>query len=604
LQASEVPSTVERAVTRYQLARSYYEAGDFEATLSVLEPIDASVLPAAVAGRIEYARASSHQQLRQYDRGLEALERAAAWRDGASFDARVRWKRIALRTQAEEWDEALADFRQWEPSGQDAVWYYRQAGRQLAEAAFAAGQYEQACSAFALLVTHLTGPPDMAHGLAGMAWCYLRQQNWTTAADLFQRLTEQFPESAEAPAALLARAYSLESMNDLEPAARTYGQIIERFPASPQRWLADLKLAELLQRLDQLDAAAGVLEAGLGAAEDDGPRDRLRYQLAMIRQDLGQTDASRELLRQLHTAGQGGEFWADATYRLSQAALDDGDPSAAERLVDELIAARADNRAIRLAPYGIYLKARIAAQRGEWAEVLNHLDNLQVAYSDSSLVTAARVWSIEALHRLGDHDNVRHRARTLIESQVPLRQDWQRLIDLRDAQAIAESGQSKEAIDRARALADGPLRDRFWAEAVVLSAYCEVRLGRYARAHELLRKVLDDPIELDRETHNACWSSVGDAHLAQGNYQQALDAYLHVRPHPDSSWYASAVMGVVESLEKLGRDEEARVVLRRLADSHLNSLDRSRAGELMRRWKDVADGEVDQQIPVSTTSPD
>src|SRR5690606_10745086 len=131
-------------------------------------------------------------------------------------------KRITLRTQAARWDEALSDLKHWEPNGDDAIWYYRQAGRQLAEAAFAAGQYEHACTAFALLVAHLTGPPDMAHGLAGMAWCYLRQQKWATAAELFQRLSDQFPTSAQVPSALFARAYSLESMNDLQEAARAY----------------------------------------------------------------------------------------------------------------------------------------------------------------------------------------------------------------------------------------------------------------------------------------------------------------------------------------------------------------------------------------------
>ena len=46
----------------------------------------------------------------------------------------------------------------------------------------------------------------MAYALSGMAWCYLRQEKWQTAADLFRRVTEQLDDDSQVPAAMLGRA--------------------------------------------------------------------------------------------------------------------------------------------------------------------------------------------------------------------------------------------------------------------------------------------------------------------------------------------------------------------------------------------------------------
>jgi tetratricopeptide (TPR) repeat protein len=602
-QTSDRSSAADQAASQYQLAREAYGSGDYAAALSALAQVDATVLPPTLAARIEYARGSSYQQLQQIDQAVETLDRAGAFATDPSLAARIRWKRLRLRTHAGQWDEAVREFQDWVPTGSETTWFYRQAGRSLAESAFAAGRYDQASTAFALLVTHLKDASDMAYGLSGMAWCYLRQEKWERAADLFQRLADQFPNDPQVPGALLARAHSLESMNELAAAADVYQQFIERFPQRPDRWRADLKAAELLQKQHEDHAAVQVIERGLAAANDDQVRDRLRYQWAWLRSNLGQHDAAREILQSLHDQGPSGQFWADVTYRLAKDALTRGNLNTADDLTDELLRLGLNGNTDDLGPHTFYLKARIAAQRGDWLSVLTSLDDLQVSHPHSSLVTAARVWSIEALHRLGDHDNVRHRVKILDASDATLKPAWQRLVGLRNAQALAEGGEPQQALDLIQSMADSDPHDRYWAEANVLVGRCEVDLGHYARAHKSLRNVLDSPLTLDLETYNAGWCAVGDAYLGQVRYERALDSYLRVRPHRDSRWYAAALKGAAEALEKLGRGEEALPVLRRLAKSHLDTLHRTKTRALRQTQPKEADAVAEPELPVSTTSP-
>jgi tetratricopeptide (TPR) repeat protein len=589
------------AVNRYQLARVRYQAGDFAAALAALRELEAETLPSALAARIHYARGSSHHQLQQYDEALAALERAAAVPTDDSFAARIRWKHLLVRAQAGQWHEALEELQSWDPNEDETIWFYRQAARYLAEAGFASERYNDASTAFALLVMHVKDGPDVAYGLSGLAWCYLRQESWTAAADLFRRVTDRFPDCPQAPAAMLGRAYCFESINDLDAATAAYRQFIQRFPDNPGRWRADLKLAELLERQQEGAAAVQVIKAGIGAAQDDHARDRLSYQLALLHGNLGHKDAAHKILLSLYQQGPSGDFWAEVTYRLSRDALTRGDLASAARLVDELLVSPRGN-VTGLAPYGLYLRARIAAHQGDWQTVLASLDDLQIAYPQSQLLVASRVWSIEALHRLGDHENVRHRVNSLAETFATLKPAWQRLVVLRDGQALAESGETQQAIERVRSLAQEKPHDKYWAEANVLVGRCEVQLKQYDRAHESLRQVLEGALRLERETQNAGWCAVGDAYLGQGSYEQALDAYLRVRPHAQSRWYAAALLGAAEALEKLGRVEDALPVLRRLANSHLDTLYRARARELIQNSTQATNDAAEPQLPVSTTS--
>ncbi len=184
----------------------------------------------------------------------------------------------------------------------------------------------------------------------------------------------------------------------------------------------------------------------MSVVDSDEARERMRYLMAWLRRQLGQDDEARKVFQQIHDEGRASRYWADATYRLAQDALVHGDLPAAERWINEILQPGGFDEKHRIRPYALYMLARIAAQRYDWQAVLASLDDLQVAHGDSQLVTAARVWSVEALHRLGDYDNVLYRMTTLRESATPMKPAWQRLLDLRESQALVATDQWEQAL--------------------------------------------------------------------------------------------------------------------------------------------------------------
>jgi TolA-binding protein len=595
-------SAIDQAVTTYMLATAHYQAGDSSESLGLLEGLSSRQLPPALLARVEYARASAHGQLHQTDLALAALARAQAVDEKAPFVDRIRWKRMRLLTQAEQWDEAFGELRGWAPTAH-AAWFYRDASRDFAESAFAAARYDQAASAFGLLLSQLPDDADTAYGLSGLGWCQLQQERWTEAAQLFQRLTEKFPDDPLSPPAILARAYCLEKTGDLRAATELYRHFIQHFPAHADRWRADLKAAQLLEQQRAYTDAMHVVEEGLQAARDDRARDRLRYLLACLRQCLGQDDDARAILEPFNQQGPLTPYWDDATYRLARDAWQRGDHNAASAWLDQLLASEGGPHGERVRPFALYLRARIAAEQANWHDVLITLDDLQLAYPASPLATAAQVWSLEALYQLGDYENVRYRLTALREQNADLKPAWQRLVDLRDGQTLAAEQHWQPAIDLAQPLVDSLPHDDRWAEASLLVGRCRQELGQFDAARRTWTLVIENPQDVAATRVDAAWLNIGNSHYAQGQYQTALDAFLHVRPRHDSDLYAAALFQVAGALERLGRTNEATQVYQRLAASALDTPYRAEALEALKsRSADPAEGDQ-RQLPVSKNSP-
>ena len=157
--------------------------------------------------------------------------------------------------------------------------------------------------------------------------------------------------------------------------------------------------------------------------------------------------------------------------------------NAAERWITRTLAARHVCGRDGIRPYALYLQARIAAQRDDWRGVLTSLDDLQVGHPDSPLITASRVWSVEALYRLGDYDNVQYRLDTLAARRRSVK-----------TRLAATAGFAQRAGTCGELVNGRPPWNRFdrwpkrktttqrWAEANLLVARCELHSHQFEQA--------------------------------------------------------------------------------------------------------------------------
>jgi TolA-binding protein len=147
-----------------------------------------------------------------------------------------------------------------------------------------------------------------------------------------------------------------------------------------------------------------------------------------------------------------------------------------------------------------------------------------------------------------------------------LKPAWQRLVSLRESQALAEQEEWLSAIELARLVTRSTARDQYWAEANLVLAECETELGNSGQARQQLQTLLSAPEFARFGIDDAAWWYVGESYLRERRYADALEAYMQIRPSETSRWYTAGLLQAAECLENLQRSEDARRVYQKLRD--------------------------------------
>ena len=116
-----------------------------------------------------------------------------------------------------------------------------------------------------------------------------------------------------------------------------YDLVIERYPESKQHADALLAAARLQAKLKQTAAGRGHSTSGWPRIIRSSQARRRALRMGMGLQELGKPEEADRLFERLHKEYPQSRFWADATCRLAQQALDAKDYRQAGKLVDEVL---------------------------------------------------------------------------------------------------------------------------------------------------------------------------------------------------------------------------------------------------------------------------
>jgi cellulose synthase operon protein C len=539
---------------RYYLGLAYLGDRQYQAALDCLGQVQAAPEQTDMYRGVLLAQAMALSQRNRPADAIAPLRHYLAAQPQGSeavvcrvqlLDALLQCNRLdeAFRVQAE-----LADTELLEPVAAAAT-------HRLAEAAFVAGNNDQAIRLFGQLVRDGQTPEWAAKGWLGLGWAQFREGDAEAAGEAFGELLQRYPDSALASEAAMMRAKTLEQRDRGEDALEAYLAIAATYGDSTHAAPAMMEAVRLLQQLERKAEVIPLLRRLIQEHPGFEGLDAALYELAWQLDAQGEGAEAQRLFERISDQYPDGEYWADTTYRLAERAARAGQYERAKGWLDRLIEARCADEILERA---LYLRGQLAASTQRWPEVASPLLALLEQFPDSSLRANAACWIAESLYQQKDYKNA---ARWFEELEdAPLAEDdaWNALIPLRRALMLTEQQQWQAAY----ALVSG-LEERFPAfgqqyEVDYVLGLCLAKQDRPAEALRRLEQVVRSPEGGRSETAAKAQWLIGGIYAAGGELDLALKAYYRVETlYNYPQWKAAALLRAGHCHELRSEHEEA-----------------------------------------------
>ena len=562
---SEQPSLIRndedetlRQTHRYLLAAGLLGQQQFRETLNVIDEIDVEKLDASLLQSTLVARTDALIGLEDYDAALRSLDDYLTAHPRGTGAEHCLANRVLVLIRLNRIEDASAAYDRLatEFPVHQSRWSI---ARELADAAYEAGNRDIASRLFASLTENGQIAIDTQNGLSGLAWCYFEEGKYKKAVDAFRRLRTEFPDNVERLDATLAQAKAHEHLGELDEAISLYELVTTDQPASEHAAKALLAAAGIEQDRGRHAAALEILDTFTNQFSEHDQFDAGLYLKAWALHDSGMPEEAAKEFERLHDDYRDSRFWSDATYRLADSAYKQGDVDRAQQLLEAL----ETNGRTMVTPYALYLKARLAIAKQDWNAADEPLKRLLKEHPTSDVVIPASYWHAETAYRLGENETAYSGFRILSTKVAGRTDQWLAMIPLRRAQILAKRKDWFEAAkfaDQVRnEFPDFPHR----YEADYIRGRCFAADGEFTKARSCYKEVISSPTGGKTETAAMAQWMTGESHFHQRNYGQALRDYLQVEIlYPYPRWQAAGLLQAGQCYEHLGKIDEAAKLYR------------------------------------------
>jgi len=439
--------------------------------------------------------------------------------------------------------------------------------RQLAEAAFAGGNFVWSDTLFEHLTETADDPALVASGLSGRAWSQLKAGKPRRSADTFGRLLQRYPNDPRAPEAALVRGRILQQLHNLDDALESYQLVLRNYPDCRQLPAALLGAAEVHQYKQEPQQAQALYERVIRQHPDFEHVDTAIYALAWVLRDTNQTLQANLQFMRLYADYRQSPHWAEATYAAAESARNAANESLAERLLVDLINTEEGRIGLpsEVLDRALYLRGRMAADRKAWDAVVKPMTQITEQFPDSSLQLSAAFWIAEAAYRRGMLQEAETRFGALVRMAQLRQESWLAMIPLRRARVLAQRQQWSKALEIASSIeSEFPAFERQY-EASYLIGRCHASLGALALARASYAKVILAPKADKTETAAMAQWMIGETYMHQQDFHRALREFLRTEilyAYPE--WQARALLEAAKCYELQGQHGQAAKLYTRL----------------------------------------
>jgi TolA-binding protein len=406
----------------------------------------------------------------------------------------------------------------------------------------------------------------------------------------------------------------------------TYRTLLDRYPESIYRDDALYRLGTALERAGKVEAARRPLWALVESRDDSGYRGRALARLGRIEQAAGQDSLAVVVLSQLVEVDPERAAGEDAWVTLARLELGLDHPEAALRW------ARSQPEGVADPALATAMEVQALAALGRTSEAGERLEALSLANPDRpDLIAEARVHVAEALAEAGSPGPAKsefERARSESsrretiaraaygEGMIAVRgqrwaeaktafemaretspgSDWAAESMFKLGQIYQREGNAAAARSAFLGIADNfPEHPRAPASLRALAQVWRSE-GRYDEAVKAYHRILDDYPEVEGAPQ--ILANIAYCHHEMGGHEVAISAYRQVLPLLDEEEQAYAQFWIADSLDQLGRHEEAATEFLKIPFlfpemGQLGVTAQLKAGEA---WEHLGDLEAARQI--------
>jgi len=593
----EAPESSYAALAQYGLAWQHYRSEQYEAAASAFAKARSTEAP--IAARATYYEAVTRALLDEYEQALQLYRRVLDTADDDRLRAEARYERGLLRYQQEQYDAAVEALRPLtqenapENRAGDAHYWlgnaylatdqldraleaYAQSQRlsgtgsasvqiearfQQAWALYRNGRYVEAGSDFRSLAEQ---HPDTDRGQDALLWggdAHYQQGRYDRARSLLQQYLNTAPEGARRARGQYALAWTHFKERQFERAARQFRQFLSTHEASstsvPYRQDARIRLADCYFSLKRYEEAIAAYEQASG----DGAEYAL-YQSGRALYFADRSDAALDRLERLVERFPNSPWRPNAWYRIGDIHFQQQRYEEARSAFRTLIDTYPDHAR---APRAQYALGDTYYNAGEMEDAVTAYRTVLETYPDSPSADEAASSLFFALHAAGQEDRA-DKLITSIAERTPDANLEDRLRYQR-ARAAFQRGDAKRALRLFRAFVRTASASSLLPRAYYHLGLLHADLKQYAEAKNYLGQLVDR--HTDSEYFAEGSLRLGDIHLDQEAYQDALEAYraaAEADQTPDAL-RAQARYGQGKALLQLNRTDEAEALLSRIVES-------------------------------------
>jgi TolA-binding protein len=595
------PKSEIRGEVQRMLIRSLAERKEYARAVALLEPLVAGNARGQQMLEDRYLLAVSYEGLKRYENALAALLPVVDAATG-QLKADAQLTQGSLLLGLKKYGEAIATLEaalQSKPAGDAAA----KALGELAIAYARSGHLDKAKKIYAELIqkyprhplvapttehlaeaaydandaawsaelsTRLAGAGNSAEytlkGKLGLGWSQFKAGKLVEAAAAFDEVLKNNPPLAIAAEAALVRGRILEQLGQNDSALAMYSLVIDQYPTSKQHVDALAAAARLRDHLKQYEPAAALYQR-LASQYPQNPKvDAVLYQWAWALSELHKADDADRLFERLHKEFPQSRYWADATCRLAQRALDAKGYDRALGLAAEVLAAKADPK---VREYALLLRGQAQAAKADWPKVGEAFTALVKEFPDSQRRLVAEFWIAEALYHQGDYAAAGPRLEQLAQQIQQRHEPWMAMIPLRRAQALALQDRWGEAHAIASQIASAFPNFEQQYEVDYLLGRCLANQADFEGARQAYQRVIRSSAGAKTETAAMAQWMIGETFFHQKNYETALREYSRLEIlYAFPTWQAGALLQAGKCRERLGEDKEAATLYQRLLKTY------------------------------------
>ncbi|PSQ99940.1 MAG: hypothetical protein BRD51_01230 [Bacteroidetes bacterium SW_11_64_17] len=597
----EAPNSSYAPLAQYGLAWQYYQSEQYERAAAAFEKAQSTDAP--TAARATYYEAVSRALLGEHEQALQLYQRVLDVADDDRLRAEARYEVGLLRYQREQYEAAAEALRPLtegnaseDRSGDAHYWLgnaylatdqfdraleaYAQSQKlsgagsasvqiearfQKAWTLYQNGRYAEAASNFRSLAEQ---HPDTDRGQDALFWgadAFYQQEQYDRARTLLQQYLNTAPQGTRRARGQYALAWTHFKERQFERAARQFRQFLSSYEASstavPYRQDARLRLADCYFALKRYgDAISAYQQAGR-----DGTEYAL-YQGGRALYFADRPDAALDRLERLVEQFPDSPWRPDAWYRIGDIHFQQQRYDEARAAFRTLIDAYPDHSQ---APRAQYALGDTYYNAGAMEDAVTAYRTVLETYPDSPSADEAASSLFFALNAAGQEDRADKLIASIAESSPDAnlgdRLRYQR------ARAAFQRGDTERALRLFRAFVRTASTSSFLSGAYYHLGLLNADLDQYTEAKNYLRQLVDQYPDSEYFAEGSL--RLGDIHLEQENYQDALAAYRAAAESDQTpeALRAQARYGQGKALLQLNRTDEAEALLSKIIESGVGS---------------------------------